>query len=417
MVEQEALTGDDLVNEIVSIIGKNENLKDPNTGQLNYSLKAGEYKKFHIEPLEASLRQTAPLVHALNHETVETAFSLYVTHNKNAIREQDANKLEARYSKIPIWVALVLAVLNILIPVKYVATFLVTIRCFAQTVDAELWWQQYVPPTILLLLMLSSLIKLIQNLKARLRKRKLDNSNRQKGSKGRDYGHSRFELWKRERSAAEVMRQKIFMQVSNIMLADIKTRSDPTRLLLLLEYFRRWQIEVQRDYHTRRPDELRTKSRWAEISQRLYMVLMVILLLVMILAGIASVDEQGPASDIYRHFSIMRFLEGFKLDQVLYLSLALVAFGGFYFVLEAKLLNSKRNSARYDNMLENFEEVLGSRLTEARQQALQGNTEAVLEYISDVHTIMSLESNDWVRLADLDLGRDTHLNIEDEIPV
>ncbi len=77
-----------------------------------------------------------------------------------------------------------------------------------------------------------------------------------------------------------------------------------------------------------------------------------------------------------------------------------------YYVVLNSANAAKRNAPRFKIMAENFDDLLGGRLQAARREVALGQEAALRDYVDRVHSVMSLEINDWVRLADLDLGRD-----------
>ena len=100
-------------------------------------------------------------------------------------------------------------------------------------------------------------------------------------------------------------------------------------------------------------------------------------------------------------------IEVWDVDYLLFSMLGLVVFAVFFSSYQTRLSHTKRNAARFDNMLQNFDDLLTERLEKARLASAQGNEKEVWKYLTGVHSIMSVELNDWVRLASLDIGTDT----------
>ena len=83
----------------------------------------------------------------------------------------------------------------------------------------------------------------------------------------------------------------------------------------------------------------------------------------------------------------------------------------------ASLAKAARDATRYRTMEANFAEVLGlktptpdepkpkDRLADARAAAAADDENGVLDYVNSVHAMMSLESNDWVRLGQIEWGQ------------
>lgn len=81
--------------------------------------------------------------------------------------------------------------------------------------------------------------------------------------------------------------------------------------------------------------------------------------------------------------------------------LALIAAGA---KLHAMLNASVRNAPRYANMRAKFS-ALAADIETVRAAAVRGDETAVRAYMARVHSIMSIELNDWVNIAELEAGR------------
>ncbi len=226
-----------------------------------------------------------------------------------------------------------------------------------------------------------------------------------------------FRLWQQERAKAEAMRREVFKRV-------LEQRGDggaqPFELLLKLEYFRRWQVELQRDYFKKRGAEHERGIRRAAFLNGLSIVIMAALGVVLLFSATAGYDEQGMPGAWLRlpldALSRLPFSEAWNWDYWLLLFGFVTAAVLAYYVVLNSANAAKRNAPRFATMGENFGDLLGTfnngewvvakRLSDARNGAAAGQEAALRDYVDRVHSVMSLEINDWVRLADLDLGRD-----------
>jgi hypothetical protein len=182
-------------------------------------------------------------------------------------------------------------------------------------------------------------------------------------------------------------------------------------LLLTLEYFRRWQVEVQEAYHREAAVKHGQNIAKARLTKLGLAVAMAVLAAVLFYSVGIGVCEQGgdggPLSQFVCHISAMPFIETIGGDvYILMLVLMLLAAGGF-FAYETGLANSVRNRPRFDQMRANFQELLGEHLSIARGAALAGDEVAVRAYVDNVHSIMTVEHAEWVKLGKLDVGVNT----------
>jgi hypothetical protein len=214
--------------------------------------------------------------------------------------------------------------------------------------------------------------------------------------------------WHEDRADAEAMRRMIFSRLMRV--APSGASFDASRLLQLkLEYFRRWQVEVQEAYFQKRPQELRQVVKRSNLAQKVYYAVLMLFTVTLLSSCIAGHDEQGPSiipgAGTWLSAAAAN-VEAFYSDLWILLVLAMVIVVLGYLGYEAMLGNPLRNARRYETMQENFDRVLTSDLDEARAAARQGDLNRVNSYIEHVHAIMSLEFNDWVRLGKLEVGQD-----------
>jgi hypothetical protein len=118
----------------------------------------------------------------------------------------------------------------------------------------------------------------------------------------------------------------------------------------------------------------------------------------------------GPRSASASILQLTRYLQALEIYDIDYVllggSIILALLYGATF-LSVTLSGSVRNAPRYKTMRENFRQI-GSELATVEHAACQQDgAAAVRAFVARVHSIMSGELADWVRLGDLDCGKET----------
>lgn len=213
--------------------------------------------------------------------------------------------------------------------------------------------------------------------------------------------------WNAFRGAAEALRRRRFDVVF-----DAQAGPEPADIPLLplkLEYFRRYQLDVQRSYHRMTSEKNRKQARWARLLLIPCLLIVVTWGIVMLLAIFGAWSEQGSLPSFVPDAVIglaadFHLVERLRLDLLgLLLGIVVsVLYGAIY--LRAMLNENSRNAARYTQALANFDYLAGAPLEEARQAAKEGNEVAVRRFIARVHASMSTEHAEWVHLRELDAG-------------
>ena len=201
-----------------------------------------------------------------------------------------------------------------------------------------------------------------------------------------------FEIWMQRRAEAETQRIRYFRRVAE---TDEAVREGELPLLpLQLEYFRRFQLDVQRLYYDKRGRQHRAAVMRRHIWRGFALLLIVA-------AGLPVLwTLQGKD---WMPASISPFLVGMlpktELAQRIFLSLGLVG-GALQGLLAAYALMSydERNGARYRDTWQNLEALSTRPLDEARNAAAQGNRERVLVLVALIHEQISSEHREWVSL-------------------
>ena len=216
----------------------------------------------------------------------------------------------------------------------------------------------------------------------------------------------------RARGTAEAMRREMFQRLLNA--SPPAGAADPAWLLVLkLEYFRRWQVEVQQAYYGNKARQHQGNVTKAVRAKAGIVILVAILAALLGLSYVVGLDEQGASGwmplSVGAALSRIAEIERLGVDQMAIVSLLVIALFAASFHYRSLRDNSLRNGARFATMIENFAALGGKHLDDARRAAVRGDEAAVRHYVERVHSLMSIELNDWVRLADLDQGREPGL--------
>jgi hypothetical protein len=171
-----------------------------------------------------------------------------------------------------------------------------------------------------------------------------------------------LETWMTRRAAAETLRLKYFELVT-------QAEGPP---LLALEYFRRYQLEVQLAYYRNRSrehkleaDKLLTRGSWA------------------VLAGCVATGVAGLLGAVDPRWVAAAGVAAMA-----------AAFSALASAQEA-LGQDRRNAERYARTLEALE-GLSARLDEVRSASAAGEREPLRQFVAAVHEQLSLEHRQWL---------------------
>lgn len=216
-----------------------------------------------------------------------------------------------------------------------------------------------------------------------------------------------YETWCEKRGAAEILRRRFF---ETSMMAE--EPSEPRELPLLplkLEHFRRYQLDVQEAYFADRAARNRGAANLAK-SLILPCVAIIVLWLILLVSELASAaSEQGPLPSfvpalVYQASAQLQKVGSQYIDiyGLLLGVLLLIIYGAAFIV--TTLSSNLRNAARFAHARDNMAYLRRVGLEEARQAAVRGEEAKVVNYVSRVHSVMTAESSEWVRLMELDAG-------------
>jgi hypothetical protein len=366
----------------------------------NRSLKANALEKHHFHPIRCFGPDGEALLACIETPEMKSAFQRYVDWDKSSIEAQKRYKRRSLGVMLPTVAALVLCLLMLIPPAataKGMARLLGGGGELASTIEVVI---RYYPPLVVFgLLLLTPIL-------------------------GACWRPQRYYLnWQQDRANAEAMRRRIFTHL-------MQTRPQPGAggasdvwkpawiLQLKLEYFRRWQVQVQHAYFQSRSKELLRQVKAARLARWAYGLAIGAFGGVLLASQLSSRDEQGEffaGGVVTQGMSVLSAAETVHGDYWLLLVIAVTLLVGCGLGYVASLAKAARDATRYKTMETNFAEVLGlktatpeaprDRLAEARVAAAANDENGVLDYVNSVHAMMSLESNDWVRLGQIEWGQ------------
>jgi uncharacterized membrane protein len=174
-----------------------------------------------------------------------------------------------------------------------------------------------------------------------------------------------LEKWRENRAEAEEIRLKYFKRIADDK--DLKKQED---YLQVLEYFRRYQLEVQLAYYSVRSVEL---GRKAEKTVYTIAILSALFLIINGIAGMLGVQWASLAA------------------------LAIIV-QAFTFMVNNRELSDQntRNSEKYEKMRSELS-YLKSQIDEVRKGILKGKKAVLSSYIKAVQDILSRENKQWLK--------------------
>ena len=183
-----------------------------------------------------------------------------------------------------------------------------------------------------------------------------------------------FDNWMEQRAKAETARIALFEFVCGVN-DERPTDSVIFLMQLKLEYFRRYQLEVQQRYYEGRGKE-------HEIAANKLVSWGGALTFVIVLAGAFA----GVFNDIDMVSAIA--LMGVAIPVILsaHSNLSLIS-------------QDERNSKRYANTYEHLLDISGE-LDEIRNQVSSGNKQALLDFMNLVNNEISVEHREWISLQE-----------------
>ncbi len=212
-----------------------------------------------------------------------------------------------------------------------------------------------------------------------------------------------FDAWMKQRAEAEIARIALFDEVGR---ANEPAREGELELLpLKLEYFRRYQLEVQRRYYHGRGAQHRAaawaNNRWLSGS----MLVTVASILVGAIAALHVAAAWGLAVPTW----LLEWSNGLAGPQAnrLALGLGTVASGLYGLGVARSLMDlDERNASRFLTTAGNLDYLTDTGLSQARAAAQAGRSDDVQSFMQRVHQQISSEHREWILLSARERGPD-----------
>lgn len=218
-----------------------------------------------------------------------------------------------------------------------------------------------------------------------------------------------FDVWMKERATAEHLRILLFNRI--IAARETSYPEELSYLQLKLEYFRRYQLDVQRKYYRERGQQHRNAVVRASILRWLGTFMIVI-------AG-APVMLRHFFPDLHTLMFETGFLDWARdgdLQQRFLVAMSTTGAALQGFLVASNLINQdERNAARYASTSENLEALATRPLDEARAAAAAGDEQGVATFAALIQEQISSEHREWVSLRavapNLSLGQLRQVNL------
>lgn len=207
---------------------------------------------------------------------------------------------------------------------------------------------------------------------------------------------SPFDAWMKKRAEAEIARIALFEEVGK---ANEAAREGELDLLpLKLEYFRRYQLDVQRRYYHGRGAQHRAaawrNNRWLSVS----LLVTVASVAIGAIAALHIAAVWGLAVPAW----MLEWFAGLAGPQAnrLALGLGTIASGLYGLGVARSLMDlDERNASRFLTTAGNLDFLTDTGLLQARQAAQAGNADEVLAFIHRVQGQISSEHREWILLS------------------
>lgn len=199
--------------------------------------------------------------------------------------------------------------------------------------------------------------------------------------------------WLAARSAAEAARRAYYRRASNLPLALPRAEA----LVTGLAFYRRFQMETQRDYYAwKQPNQRRTATR----MRRLYAVGLLTSAVAALPTGLESAallagfrGRSAEATGTALLDSLVGLVgEGSALFAASgVVATALIGLVGALAALDT----SRRNAERYAENIERLDALAGEPLAKARAAARAGDAAAVTAFVEAVDAALAEEQGEW----------------------
>ena len=182
-----------------------------------------------------------------------------------------------------------------------------------------------------------------------------------------------LEKWMQNRAEAEMLRLQLFNSVTGKEHESATKTSIPTALLQL-EYFRRFQLDVQRTYYSASSEKHDSAAQKALIYSSVTM-------------GVVAMIN-GASGYLASTFD--------NLKWTAIAAIAVIAKAFVTKISNTQAINQDARSAERYQRSSSTLTRLSSKLDDVRKQILSGDEEILNEFVEAVHEQLSLEHRQWI---------------------
>jgi hypothetical protein len=210
-----------------------------------------------------------------------------------------------------------------------------------------------------------------------------------------------FDAWMKARAKAEIARVELFKQI----MKAVDDAAQPGELALLplkLEYFRRYQLDVQLRYYQGRGQEHARAAGETARWQRISIALTVLAGAIAVIAATKFLVDLAPVPGWIKDLSriVQSHLPLWSNKAVL--AIGIVASTLFGASISRSLMDlDERNASRYLTTAANLKHLRDAGLEAARADAAAGLIDKVKGFVDTVQDQVSTEHREWILLGDI----------------
>ncbi len=205
-----------------------------------------------------------------------------------------------------------------------------------------------------------------------------------------------FNAWMQKRAQAEIARVDLF---NRIVRADEVVQGDDIPLLpLKLEYFRRYQLDVQQRYYQVRGKQHEDRSwrnnGWLRLSSWItgFVVVLGIFVVLEVLEALGLISPEWLVS-------VPELLRAPQINRVM-LAWGVIASAFYGLGISLSLMDlDERNASRYQTTAKNLEFLTNTNLAEARVAAAANDAQTVYDFVAEIQALISSEHQEWILLS------------------
>lgn len=205
-----------------------------------------------------------------------------------------------------------------------------------------------------------------------------------------------FNAWMQKRAQAEIARVDLF---NRIVHADEVVQGDDIPLLpLKLEYFRRYQLDVQQRYYQVRGKQHEDRSwrnnGWLRLSSWItgFVVVLGIFVVLEVLEALGLISPEWLVS-------VPELLRAPQINRVM-LAWGVIASAFYGLGISLSLMDlDERNASRYQTTAKNLEFLTNTNLAEARVAAAVNDAQTVYDFVAEIQALISSEHQEWILLS------------------